>query len=515
VPTPLERRAPTGSAPGAPARFEAWLLERPAGAIAIALAFLAFAATRGLVYLNDEGTLPFEYLQGLHHDPLAILFQSKGKPVLQLLYGLPALAGLRGYLLAHAVVGAVGVWLISCAARRLGAARPNLAGAFFATSTIFAVSAANGIPNADGAVFFSLFLLLYAADRRIAAGVILGMLPLVRHELGVVTVAFVAWDVLRHRRLDLALAVGAFPALYVLAGALYHQDPLWVIRLWVNPTNIPTELKNWSILTVPEALTYHVLAFPNNAPFLAVWALVGVATLFARRRWDLLVLPIVLVLSAAAFVWMQTGSAIAALDLRLRSYLLLVPPMAILVAFGLSFLPGRAAGTWTRLAVLALALAWQIVRIQDPRGLLFDQHQRTHALFDTLRAEGLYTGQTLFTDLQTARYDTCAGIETERTYLLGNSAMRWEVERNTTEATGQRAASIRAFEATRFLLVPERHQVRRDALYLLRRQPRLQTWRTVIEAENPQRVAIGEWDVYRWPQDGPGATPPAPDDATP
>jgi hypothetical protein len=487
------------AAPGAFGRFEAWLLSSQAGAIAIALAFLAFATTRGLAYLNDEGLLPFEYLQGFHSEPLAFFFMSKGKPVLQTLYALPALAGLQGYLIAHGIVGAIGVWLISQAARRFGIGRPNLAGWFLATSTIFAVSAANGIPNSDGAAFFALFLLLYASDRRIAAGVVLGMLPLVRHELGVITVTFAAWDVLRRRRLDMALAVGAFPAAYVLAGALYHRDLFWVFSLWVNPTEIPPELKDWKTLTILDALRYHVLAFPNNSPFLGAWSLAGIFLVLRRRQWPLLVLPIAMLLSAAAFASMQTGTSVAALDLRLRAYLLLAPPMAVLAAFGLSFALQRREAAWLRVTAISLALAWQALMVHDPQDVLGDQHRRVHALFDELRARGLYTGQPLYTDLQTARYDRCAGVATERTFLLANQAMRWEIQRNSTVESGQRAAALRGFEAARFLFEPERHAIRKDALYLLRRQPRVAIWRERVEAAGPSRATVGEWDAYWWP----------------
>jgi hypothetical protein len=84
--------------------------------------------------------------------------------------------------------------------------------------------------------------------------------------------------------------------------------------------------------------------------------------------------------------------------------------------------------------------------------------------------------------------------------------MRWEIELSTKASDKQRAAAVSAMAATRILLYPEDHEIQRDAVYLLRREGRLQAWRDRIEAENPERIEVGifdnrSFDLYRWPND--------------
>ena len=499
-------------------RFEAWLFQSRQGALFCALAFLVFTATRGLAYLNDEGVLPFEYLQGTNREFWAFFFQTKSKPVIQVLYVLPAGLGLQAWLIAHSVVGTAAVFMMTEAARRLAIPRPNLAGWLVATSTIFAVSAANGIPNADGLAFFALFIWLYASGRWSAAGVVLGMLPLVRHELGVVLIVFVIWDLFRRRRPSFLLPVFAVPVLYVLAGAIYHGNLLWVLDLWVNPTVLPDEIKTWSALSFTQMLEYQSTSFVNNSPILSAWAVIGAILMIRRRASRLFVFLIVALASFAAIVWMQSGLG-QAMDQSLRGYLLMVPPIALLSAWGLSWpivpvghadpIPeGGCFPFWSaqlatvlRLLLVAGAIAWQAWLMQDPRDVVKDQHSSTHQLIAELKERGIYTGQPLFTDRQTARYDECAGIATERTWLLANEHMLWEIRRNTTVDSGQREATMRAFADARFLFEPDRHEIRRDALYLLARHPRVDAWRRLVEAAGPHHEVVGKYDAYTWPQE--------------
>ncbi len=484
--------------------IDKWLFESRAGAVAMSLLFFVFTAATGLRFLNDEGTLPIEFISAFLNEPMAIFFMTKAKPVLLLIYGVPMMFGIRGYLFAHCLIGSTGVFLICEAARGFKVGRPNIAGLFLATNTIYFVSVACGFPNADGVVIVVLFLMLYTHDRTFLAGLVLGLLPLVRHELGVISAVFVGLDILKHRRIKMTIATALLPAIYILAGAIYLGDLFWVFTNWLNTTNVPVEYRDWRIFTVPEALNYHVLAFPNNSPLLTLAALAGIVVIFVKRRFDLLVFPIIVLLTAAMFLWLQTGTAIGFVDMGLRSYLMFAPFMAVLAAMALSL---RFKGSSLLVLVFAaLSLGWQGVRAYDPVDVLGRQHEFQHQLFDELRERGLYSGQTLYTDLQTARYDTCAGIATDRTFLLGNTVMRWEIELSTKASDKQRAAAVSAMAATRILLYPEDHEIQRDAVYLLRREGRLQAWRDRIEAENPERIEVGifdnrSFDLYRWPND--------------
>ncbi|HOE82088.1 MAG TPA: hypothetical protein PK329_03835 [Myxococcota bacterium] len=474
-----------------------WLFESRAGAVALSLLFFAFTTATGLRFLDDEGTLPIEFISTFLNEPMAIFFLTKAKPVLLLIYGLPMMFGIRGYLFAHCLIGSAGVFLISEAARGFKVGRPNIAGLFLATSTIYFVSVAGGFPNADGVVMVALFLMLYTHDRTFLAGLVLGVLPLVRHELGVISVVFVAWDILRHRRIKMTLATVLLPALYLIVGAIYLGDLFWVFTNWLNTTNVPVEYREWRIFTVPEALTYHVLAFPNNSPLLTLAALAGIVIVIVKKRFDLLVFPIVVLLTVAMFLWLQTGTAIGFVDMKLRSYLMFAPFLAILAALALSF---KFKGSLALLLVLTLAtIVWQGVRLYDPVDIVGHQHEMQHQLFDELRERGLYSGQTLYTDLQTARYDTCAGIATDKTFMLANAVMRWEIDLSTKASDKQRLATVSGMAATRMLVYPEEHKIQKDALYLLRRQKRLQVWRDLIEAENPELIEVGDFDLYRWP----------------
>ncbi|HQL58018.1 MAG TPA: hypothetical protein PLN07_10525, partial [Myxococcota bacterium] len=92
--------------------IDKWLFESRAGAVAMSLLFFVFTAATGLRFLNDEGTLPIEFISAFLNEPMAIFFLTKAKPVLLLIYGLPMMFGIRGYLFAHCLIGSTGVFLI-------------------------------------------------------------------------------------------------------------------------------------------------------------------------------------------------------------------------------------------------------------------------------------------------------------------------------------------------------------------------------------------------------------------
>ncbi len=489
-------------------RLDAWLFVGRGGALALSLAFLGFALLHPDVFLDDEGLLPFEFYRHVLDEPWAFLFQVKAKPVLEILYAVPSWFGFPAYLAMHALVGAVGVFLASEAARQLRIARPNLAGWTVALSAVYAVSVANGTPNADGLVFFAAFLALYASGRWRAAGILLGMLPLVRHELGTVVLVFAAWDFLRHRRIGFWLAIAAFPVLYVLAGAWFHQDLLWVRSTWVDTAQLPLASRYWTVMPLSEVYRYQAWSFLNNAPPLALGALVGAVAAWKSRDRDLLVLVAIILLTFVLFTLMQSGLVPNNVDAKIRSSLLLLLPIAIVAARGLSLnaLGGRVlsarsmriAPVVLRLVLVVAALAGFVGSVRNPFQIIGRQHAETHQLMDALRDRGLYTGQPLYSDLQTVRHDRCAGIRIEQGYLLANHSMVWEMERGTSVRTGQREAVLGAMERSRFLFRPERHVVRRDALYVIHRHGRTESWRRVVEAEGPERVEVGKWDVFFW-----------------
>jgi hypothetical protein len=181
--------------------------------------------------LNDEGLVTVVWANALRHAPLAVLFFQKAKPVLSLLY-LPAAAfGTRAVLAMHLVVASLSIPLVAATARSLRLPLPNLPPLAVALSPVYFFGGAAGISNVDGVVGTALFLYLLTVRRKeFGAGLVLGALPWVRHELAFLVAVFFLWMALVERRRAPLLGTLVVPVVYTVAGVLYHRDPLWLLH---------------------------------------------------------------------------------------------------------------------------------------------------------------------------------------------------------------------------------------------------------------------------------------------
>lgn len=496
--------------------LERFLWESRAGSAACALIFFATTVAVGKVYLHDEGLYTFDVARFMNEEFAAFFFWPKGKPVLLLLYALPAELGLDAFLVAHCLVGAAAILLVNATARRLGIAHPNLAGWMLATSTIFAITVSNGVPNADGAAFLALFLFLYFSGNYRWAAPVAGLLPFVRYELALVAFAFFAWDLWRRRDVRFAAGALVLPAAYLFAGAVYHREPAWVAELWVNPGLMPRELMLW-----PESLRlwrsfhpdavadFHRTSFLYNSPVLAVFALFGAVLAVLRRDARALILA-GLVATFLTSISLFQLTAVVPVGLTLRGHVALLPAVALLVAWGISGLP-TLPRLWSplspessarlhlalRFVLVAAAVAHQGWRLEN-RGEEAARHRRTHELVAELRERGIYTGQPVFTDLYEARFDQCAGLG--EVGFLVNGSITWELRTGSTVASGQREAIWRAQVSRGWHLDPESHEVRRDALYVLEDHSRVASWQQRVDAAEPTRLRTHGFVVSYWPE---------------
>ncbi len=224
-------------------------------------------------FLDDEGLLTWIFAAWLRGDPLPTLFFQKCKPVTAALYALPSLGGPRAVLVAHVLVAAAAIPLLARVARARGQRWPNLPAIALALSPLYLVGGPAGISNVDGVVGGVVFLHLYmGAERRLAAGVLLGALPWVRFELAVLVVVFVAYDLLVERRRALLAGALVFPLAYALAGALYHHDPLW----WIHyPPSLGGAVPGnpvWDAIHVSPSVAVNALAAVTPLAALALLA---------------------------------------------------------------------------------------------------------------------------------------------------------------------------------------------------------------------------------------------------
>ncbi|UJR84381.1 hypothetical protein [Sandaracinus amylolyticus] len=502
----------------------------PAASRAFALAYFVLVAWLALTqrYLHDEAVFTLDAARAGQHAPLALFFFQKSKPALMVLYVLPAALGVRAYVMVHATLGALAVYLVSEAARRLGFSSPNVAGWALAGSLSFTIAASNGYPNSDGAFFAALFLYLYASERRTAAAVVLGMLFFVRNELAALTLVFGAWDLYARRDLRFLAAILAVPALYGLAGALYHRDALWLYNDFPNPAGLPPEIRTWRAPTPLEALHNLRDGLLSNAPVLAVF---GLAAAGARDRR---LVP--LLASVVAVYGVMTALQVADLlgfDSSPRYYVAALPVLAVLASAALSSdgrAPWIAAGVLSLLcasvlpagaAVAAVVVAAVVLVLLRRRELALallgsasvallgwqltddtvrerTQHLGYHELVAEMRARGLYqSGRPLYVDLPIARYDLHVPID--EVYMLANAAIAWETERYLDPRNGQRQQLMGAVAHAGLLFHPEEHEPRRDATYALRDDARTRQWREHLEAAGAVGTRVGRHWVYTFP----------------
>lgn len=201
--------------------------------VVIAAVYVAF----GLLFvatdyaLNDEGLCIYIFGMWARLDFIPAFFFQKAKPVLELVYLLPSAGGVRGTMAVHVLLAACAMPVFAAVARKLGHSAPNLPAFIVAFSPLYFYGGAAGIENVDGVLGTVLFLyLLVVRENELWAGVVLGMLPWVRHELALLAAIFFVRAVVMDRSRRLAAGILVFPVLFTLAGVVYHRDPLWLLH---------------------------------------------------------------------------------------------------------------------------------------------------------------------------------------------------------------------------------------------------------------------------------------------
>ncbi len=200
---------------------------------ALVVVLAAFLGLSGVTlaqgrFLHDEGLLTHLFALATARDPAATFFLQKSRPPISALYA-PVAGSLDLFFWAHIVVGALGIVALWAAARSLGHARPWVAPAVMALSPMYIGGSVAGLSNTDVVAGACAFAWLYASDRRVAAAAVLGVLPWIRAEIGVLCVV-VLIDAVRRRSWTEVGAMPAFGIAYGLAGIGYHHDPLWFLH---------------------------------------------------------------------------------------------------------------------------------------------------------------------------------------------------------------------------------------------------------------------------------------------
>lgn len=479
------------------ARAGRWIIDERAGAVFCTILFFAVALLVSFdrTFLNDEGIFTYTHARALWREWWAIFFLHKGKPVNVLLEALPAWAGFDVYLLVHVLIGTIAVHLVSATARALGIRHPNIAGWFLATSGIFTVGAAAGYPNTVGAALLALFLFLYYTERRFPAALVLGLLPFSRYELTLVVIIYLAVRLLRHRDVVFLAWAALLPVLYVVAGAAYTGDPLWLPHTMFDPNSMPGDFQNWRQgYSAIDTLRFLGKEFMANSPFLLV-----LAPLAIGRRSRRALEP---VLIAFAFYGIQTFLQVAEIQKfapQLRHTIAALPLVALAVAAGFSRAGRFADGVVpvARLAWLSVAVVFLggqlLVGLSDDRG----QHERTHELLSELTREGVYRGQRIYSDIYAAEQDRCAGFRETR--FLVNPQITWELNTLTSTNPMQRQAVFRAFEEGGWLFEPSQLPLDEDALYIVSLKKRMSGWRKRLEGAGARVRQVNGFAVYQLP----------------
>lgn len=366
---------------------------------------------------DDEGYLAFIGARVIAADPIAGFFFQKIHPALSALYALPAALGWTAYRIAHVLVAAGGLWLIGDAVERLllngsrvEAGRPPLASnkgalaaALVALSPAFLLAAVAGQSNTDGIAFFAAVLNLHARGGRaaIAGAALAGFALWTRYETAPMLAAVVVWGLFEPRgRLARALAVSAFPLFYVVAGAVYHGDALWLVHFTPNVTApVPANpVYGWLGLDAESIGTWfwHVTL---AAPAWPVLVLVRWKKLPSAGR----VLLVALALQAAAMFVLPLLRMFFE-GLGPRYMLVLSPAVAIVLALGplsskhtarfalavalvLTMLSPLLGGdVLRRLGVLppeSAALYAEVEALRDPEGVVYTNDRRLAILLHT------------------------------------------------------------------------------------------------------------------------------------
>jgi hypothetical protein len=308
--------------------------------------------------LNDEGLLIHYFASWARQDFWPVFFFQKAKPVLCVLY-LPATAlDLHVTLIVHVLVASLSIPLIAATARSLGYRLPNLPALVLALSPLYFYGSPAGWSNVDGIVGIVFALYLLCARRLpFAAGVVIGLLPWVRFELGTFCAVMAAYALVTQGERKMLLGMAVFPLAYIAAGALYHRDAFWIVHF---PGAAPADPENplWSTQSIGLQYLFK--------PLVAVTPAVAIAVLLPVRRLRrveraLLIYTVLTAIVMNVLPMFQIGD----FGSSPRYSLHLLPALALLV--------GRAVEPWwdgerpsiPALLVAALIAIWIATRQQD------------------------------------------------------------------------------------------------------------------------------------------------------
>lgn len=306
---------------------------------------------------HDEGLLTYYWAAWVRQDWAPVLFLQKTKPVLAALYAPVSGAGIRATMIAHVVLAATAIPALAATARRLGHALPNLPALAMAVSPLYLFGGSSGLSNVDGAAGVALaFCFLTGARQPWLGGFVAGVLPWVRFELGLMTAAVGAWAffVEPNRRRSVLLGLASFPLLYALAGALYHEDLLW---LWNFPPAVPKNLNDpmYGIQNIGLPHWFRpALALTPLAPFVAS------VRLRDLRQEELLVFAFLVagILGVHLLPMFEIGSFGSAERYSLH----LLPAGALLMGRGFSTWWDNPQISLRRIAVIAALALWMATR---------------------------------------------------------------------------------------------------------------------------------------------------------
>ena len=473
--------------------------------------------------VHDEGLATYFFARFLGDDVPAAFFFQKLKPVVSALYAPVARLGVVPFELVHLLVGASALVLVASTARALGIRRATVAAAVVGFSPLFLVAGPTGLSNGDGVVAVSLCLWLLVGSRRAwPAGLVLGALPWVRAELVLLVVVLLLHEALTRRRLGFFLACAAFPAAYLLLGALYHHDVLWALHY---PPSAPATHANplWqgvrrqgelgnaaaslALVTPALALAWlvrrarlHSVELAGGAFALASLVALNVLPRFEAFNFDysprylLLALPVLALLAARATDGLVDGEPPSWAELPAFALALLLADrvraasgspveLGLVAAVALALLVARAGAPRVAAAAwVALLLAGPALVSKRMREWGYDGPASLAPMARWVeRHPELVAGRAVYTNASCLpTYLHLAGLAPDaRLFFIAQADHRYEIEALGNPANGQRQAILRSMSRTFYGPLADLHEARaadlpRDALFLLTRDPRLQ-----------------------------------------
>ncbi len=310
--------------------------------------------------LNDEGLLTHYWANWALRDFVPVFFLQKVHPVLCALYAAVSAGGVRATLLAHVVVAATAMPMLASVARSLGHRLPNVSVLIVALSPLYFYGGAAGFSNTDGIVGICLVLYLLCRRRSpLAAGLVVGVLPWVRFELGVFCAVMGLYALLSKRDRPLVLGMALFPLSYIGTGILYHHDAFWVVHF---PGSAPFDPGNPVYGSQLIGVRYFLEPAMALTPAAALAAMLPVGRLRPVER-ALLAHAVLAMLTMNVLPIFRVGNFGAAP----RYLMLLLPALALLVGRALEPLWEGECPALASLLGTALLVVWLATRCLDAR----------------------------------------------------------------------------------------------------------------------------------------------------